>query len=730
MVLRKHILVAGLAGGAAVAIVLGISIGYGKQTKVEQSALAASASYGLDGHHTFDECVQVGYYYYQSSGKSGKGSKSRRALRGLGEEKMIREWHGASDEQMSMDPVAFFGTEGSKSGKGSKGSEGDGSYYGSKGSEGFGSYYGSKGSEGYDSYYGSKGSKGDGKSGKGTEYVESGDSGLYEYCTLECETYINEYVGSVDESSGKSGKGSDGGGKSGKGESYGGGEYSYYNIVCKEEEEEEDHWGSVDTTPPPAPKTIPEETIAVIITPAPSETPSMMPVTSEPTESPVTSAPTPCEGRKFYLIATELSGGVVNKKCTNGYDDYADSIVYESGEECCEAATKDDEYCDSIDICAPPTEKPTEEPTDSPTPGPIVAEVVTDEPTESPTVSPVTSEPTENPTPTPIVTIKTNEPTPSPVSSAPTPCERRIIFIITVDGETMCSNGNYDIVDSLDFFDNFNECCTQLVADGIIEADENCKKEDICNPTDEPTDSPTNPPVTSEPSPEPSPAPTVAIVTESPETPAPTICEGRKWYADVNNDGTKCTNGYSVNSMDDSIIYDTPEECCDATYNDVTNCKIVDVCNPTEAPTESPTPAPITPVVTDEPTDEPTPSPTPSPVTSEPTPEPATPEVIVTPSPETPAPTTCEDRKWYSEITDDGTVCTNGYLYTADDQVDMFETSEECCDATYDDVANCQVVDVCNLTEVPSMMPSATVTAGSTPTVATESESLSTMPPR
>jgi len=80
---RKHIVV-GVATGAAVAIVLGLSVGY-QQANVNRSSVASYA-YGEteetagandhhdDGeHHTMEECVKIGYYYVESSGKSGKG---------------------------------------------------------------------------------------------------------------------------------------------------------------------------------------------------------------------------------------------------------------------------------------------------------------------------------------------------------------------------------------------------------------------------------------------------------------------------------------------------------------------------------------------------------------------------------------------------------------------------------------------------------------------------------
>jgi hypothetical protein len=322
---------------------------------------------------------------------------------------------------------------------------------------------------------------------------------------------------------------------------------------------------------------------------------------------------------------------------------------------------------------------------------------------------------TENPSPAPFVIIKTDDPTSSPMTFAPTPCESRFIFIVTVNGDTICSNGNYESVDSEDVFNNFEDCCVKLVDGGFINASDKCVREDICNPTEEPTASPVSP----EPTENPTPAPFETITTPSPitseptpapfetiTTPAPTPCEGRKWYSERINSKTRCTNGYSE-TVGESEMFDTSEECCTATFENVMNCKVVDICNPSEAPTESPTV--VTPSPTESGVGEETPSPTesgegkdtPSPVTAEPTPEPAT-----------PAPTPCEGRKFYSEEKDGVFGCTNMVAdFTVDDFTgDIFDTSKECCDALLDsgDLGadeNCRVVDLCNPTEAPTPAP-------------------------
>ena len=414
-----------------------------------------------------------------------------------------------------------------------------------------------------------------------------------------------------------------------------------------------------------------------------------------------------------------------------------------------------------------PTEDPTPapvtpEPTENPTPAPVES-ITTPDPTKDPTLSPVspspTSEPTiettkpvckfidvckatESPSPAPVVIIKTDDPTSSPMTFAPTPCESRFIFIVTVNGDTICSNGNYEKVDSEDVFNNFDDCCDELVDGGFINASDRCVREDICNPTEEPTASP----VTSEPTENPTPAPVETITSEPTPapfetitSPAPTPCEGRKWYSERINGKTRCTNGYSE-TVGESEIFDTSEECCIATFENVMNCKIVDICNPSEAPTESPTV--VTPSPTESGVGKDTPSPTesgngidtlsptepgegkdtPSPVTAEPTPEPAT-----------PAPTPCEGRKFYEDIIDGLTGCSNEFTYPVD-IIDLFDTSKECCDALVDGGflgadEKCTILDICNPSEAPTVSPTMMVTSGSTPTVGTESESGPTMPP-
>lgn len=291
--------------------------------------------------------------------------------------------------------------------------------------------------------------------------------------------------------------------------------------------------------------------------------PTPLPVTDEPTPSPITPAPTPCVNRLFYIITIDGTA-----TCSNGINEFTDSPdFFANAVECCS------ELAGSGDGDSMMGESPGEGE------GEAMCKVVdicnpTDEPTGSPTCVPATP--------------------------APTPCEGRGFNIITdIEGVTKCSNGMENIDDSMESVDTVEECCAKLVADGILDADEACKYIDICNPTDEPT--------------------------ASPVTSAPTPCEDRTWYSVAPTtttsagsfSGTKCTNGF-LTGNDITVMFDTLDECCAETFEDVTNCKVIDVCNPTEEPTPVPTPMPVTPapvevVITPEPTMLSTPGPTLSP---------------------------------------------------------------------------------------------------------------------
>ena len=283
--------------------------------------------------------------------------------------------------------------------------------------------------------------------------------------------------------------------------------------------------------------------------------------------------------------------------------------------------------------------------------------------------------------------------------------------------------------------------------------------------TPRPTDYPTASPITDVPTPSPTtPEPTLA-----PLTSAPTPCGNRLYYVVVIDGATKCSNGYDSVGIASPDYFETSAECCAELIVDADDyCKVVDVCNPTDAPTDSPTdvptpypvtadptPAPVTDVPTPAPTeliivtpapttdgpteapvtDVPTPSPvtdepTPSPVTDEPTPAPVAPEpteeptsmvvVVETPSPITPAPTVspitpaptpCEGRLYYIITDIDGsTQCSNG-MDNAISIPDTFATSAECCAELLDLQLidcneDCNYIDVC--AEPPTPQPSPT----------------------
>ena len=83
--------------------------------------------------------------------------------------------------------------------------------------------------------------------------------------------------------------------------------------------------------------------------------------TPRPTES-LTPAPTPCGNRPYYIVTID---GVT--KCSNGYDDDADTSEYfNSLQKCCNAAQFGNGLCKYIDVC-----NPTDEPTPAPTNAPV-----------------------------------------------------------------------------------------------------------------------------------------------------------------------------------------------------------------------------------------------------------------------------------------------------------------------------------------------------------------------
>ena len=121
----------------------------------------------------------------------------------------------------------------------------------------------------------------------------------------------------------------------------------------------------------------------------PTGSPSKMP-TSNPSVEIFTPGPspppTPCKGRKWYLLSTKM----ILKECTNGYDvpPGTEMDYYDSQQECCKAEFSGGE-CVYNDVCieeiitSDPTLDPTLEPSPGPTPQPSTGP--TPSPTEVPT---------------------------------------------------------------------------------------------------------------------------------------------------------------------------------------------------------------------------------------------------------------------------------------------------------------------------------------------------------
>jgi len=141
---------------------------------------------------------------------------------------------------------------------------------------------------------------------------------------------------------------------------------------------------------------------------------------------------------------------------------------------------------------------------------------------------------------------------------------------------------------------------------------------------------------------------------------------------------------------------------------------------PTPSPTKDPTTSEPTPTPTKEPiTSEPTPSPTKYPTTSEPTPSPTNDPTTSKPTPlsTTPAPTTCEGRKWHFTMS-------NGCTNTVDvkpDAVIVYGTLDQCCTARFGENQICISNDICS-TASPSKGPTAS-TSATTSTISTTSTS-------
>lgn len=63
--------------------------------------------------------------------------------------------------------------------------------------------------------------------------------------------------------------------------------------------------------------------------------------------------------------------------------------------------------------------------------------------------------------------------------------------------------------------------------------------------------------------------------------------EQHKYHSERINGRTRCTNGDADTTLDAADMFDSSEECCSATFKDVTNCVIVDICLPVVPTTTS-----------------------------------------------------------------------------------------------------------------------------------------------
>jgi hypothetical protein len=225
------------------------------------------------------------------------------------------------------------------------------------------------------------------------------------------------------------------------------------------------------------------------------------------------------------------------------------------------------------------------------------------------------------------------------------------------------------------------------------------------NPTPKLTDSPTTKPTTNPTSPPSSPPSKIQAIITPPPSPAPTTCEERKWYTLTTDNQLICSNGDDVPPgwAGSEFYYDSVEACCMSAFGSIESCEYINVCvqpivtpvptssptsnptaNPTSQPSALPTPCPTTNNSTSQPSSPPTSSPvTPSPV-----------ENIVTPPP-SPAPTTCEERKWQVMLSADNLlICSNGVNAEATGSEEIYDNLLECCEAEFGE-SSCMFDDTC-----------------------------------
>eukprot|EP00956_Cyclotella_meneghiniana_P032142 scaffold86992_cov70-Cyclotella_meneghiniana.AAC.8 len=214
----------------------------------------------------------------------------------------------------------------------------------------------------------------------------------------------------------------------------------------------------------------------------------------------------------------------------------------------------------------------------------------------------------------------------------------------------------------------------------------------------------------------------------------------------------------------DSYFYDSLAQCCMAVFGTI-SCNYVDICvtyspsaspvsdeptpNPTPLPSPLPTPKPSSrptqfptplpsPLPTPKPSSRPTqfPTPLPSPL---PTPKPSAqptpfPTPLPTPKPSplptnkptpqpidfilTPAPTTCEERKWCAAYSGDQMICSNVNDCSNGWEGDgyVFNGWKDCCISLFGSLTNCEYYDICApITPNPTPKPSPLPTPNPTP---------------
>eukprot|EP00804_Cyclotella_cryptica_P031094 CCRYP_011722-RC/>CCRYP_011722-RC protein AED:0.03 eAED:0.03 QI:148/1/1/1/1/1/3/614/837 len=344
-------------------------------------------------------------------------------------------------------------------------------------------------------------------------------------------------------------------------------------------------------------------------TKAPTRIPPSAPVVSTTTSVP-TPFPTSCEERMlwhpnpFFKFCTNDSNYPSNWITPDLYVQY----FYESLAECCQASFGTLE-CKYIDICATPT------PSTSPSSAPSMCEGRTlwhpnigfkfctndsNYPTSWTDPSVVGEYFHESLEKCCIAVFGTSEgckyhdvcntppPTESPIemiatpsrSQSPTPCEGRRWYALDNDSKLICSNGDdipFGWVGAEYYYDGLEACCVSVF--GLLES---CEYFDICA-TPAPMDSLVILNPTLQPSLKQNATTPMTIITTTPPSPTPTMCNGRKWHATMNAynllvcSNVKDTPVGSNNMSLSKNYYINLQACCEAEF-EVSECAFEDVC--------------------------------------------------------------------------------------------------------------------------------------------------------